>query len=185
MTSSLSACASEMIVETIDMSSTETAQVALQDIVVDAGLQRFHRGLLAHRPGDEDERQVGVARFHEMQRFHGAERRHLVVRDNHVPAAEVQGGFQRARRVDPLGLDGSEPLSHLAGNEIGVARRIFDHQDLQRPFRHGAIVCYASLPCHNGRLAMQSGSPSPDTFRSSFGRVFIPSSGGTFLAEAA
>jgi hypothetical protein len=110
----------------------QALEIALDDVVVRAGLHRQHRRILADGPGYEDERHIGVALLDHFQRAASAEARHREVDQHEVPrlvgerVLECLGGVYAV--MDRLVAAALE----LMQEQCGVIDRILDHEHMQR-----------------------------------------------------
>ncbi len=111
-------------------------RLVLDDVVVGALVQGFHRRLLTHRAGDEDERHPRVQLAQDLQRLVARKPGHAQVRQHDVRRPVGQHPAQRHLAVHPLEAGLQAGLQQLVTQQFGVFRRILHQQDA-----HGAQRC--------------------------------------------
>ena len=123
----------------------EPGEIALDDVVVGPGAHRLDRHLLADRPRDDQKRQVEPACPQHLERPRGAEERHVVVGDDHVPGRALERPPHGLGGLDP-GHGGLEALARqVPGDQLGVVGRVLDDQHAQGGGHRGT-----SHPCGAG-----------------------------------
>lgn len=110
----------------------ESAEVALHQIIVRAGLHRLHRRRLADAAGDDDERNVEAALLHYLQGLGRAEVGEVVVGEHHVPPWAGQGGEECGPGFHTFAGDLEAGLADQARHHLGVKLRILDDQNAER-----------------------------------------------------
>ena len=107
----------------------EPTEPVLDQVVGRAAPHALDRLLLAHRPADHDERDVGTARVQQIERLEGAELGQAVVGEDDVRSLVEQAEVpRRILGAAPLGVEAGP--AQLGDDQLGVEDAIFEHEQL-------------------------------------------------------
>ncbi len=106
----------------------QALQVVLEHEVVQAEVQQFHRLFLADTSGNQDHRQIGVARLDTLQGSEEIHSRYVVVRKHKIPVL-AQRGVERRIVIDTMQVDRQAPLAQITFQQQEIRRIVLDDED--------------------------------------------------------
>ena len=107
-------------------------EIALDDVIVCAGLHRLHRRILADGPGHEDERHIAVALFDHFQSAASAEARHREVDQHEIPRLVGERLLESLGGVYAMMGRFVAAALELMQEQCRVIDGILDHEHMQR-----------------------------------------------------
>jgi hypothetical protein len=107
-------------------------EIALDDVVVRAGLHRLHRRILADGSGHEDERHIAVALFDHFQSAASAEARHREVDQHEIPRLVGERLLESLGGVYAMMGRFVAAALELMQEQCRVIDGILDHEHMQR-----------------------------------------------------
>ena len=106
----------------------EAARLAFDEIVVRSGVHRLDGDVLAHGPGQDDERHIRIAAADQTKRDLRPEPRHGVVRKHDIPGCRRECGIETLAVVDALVGDVVAGCAELTREQQSIVGRVFDEE---------------------------------------------------------
>ena len=132
---------------------TDPGEIALQEVIGGARLHATDRGLLVHRPGDDQEGDTGGALPGQRERGHAVEAGEGVVREDQVGAERLQRVQELVTTLHPSRGEGNAGALQLVLDELGVHGHVFEDEDAK------GIVGHCKFQWHAIRVGGRRRSP--------------------------